>query len=765
MSAPEEKISAKVFDAAASPIRLQTLRLLNAHGPLTYSEIMNRLNLNPNRDAGKFAYHLRNIVKAELVDLDEEAKKYKLTSLGRMVIAFSRNLEDYALREHRRLLVRTSRIAMEEFDRGKIAQALVREAEVPADLAQKVAEETEERLLKLDTLYLTAPLIREFVNAVLIEKGLHEYRHKLTRLGLPVYDVTQLIKSAEETSSNVEEVHRLAGDRVIKEYVLLNALPREVADAHLSGTIHVSNTGTWTLKANEFQHDLRSFLRRGLKTTQLNSRMPTLNPPKTFNAALTIVSSVLGISAEELSGEQGINHFNVFLAPFVRGIPVDELRERLKLFIFSVNQQRSNDVTLGLDPVIPRPLVEAEAFGVGGERVGVYGDYQGEANEVFAALLEVMFEDDSRRPIFNLNLILNLTKEALADREIEPQLFRAHELAARCGTPTFVNLANGWQEGAAYLSSGSRLAPDWTGDWEIDTIRTGILDSVILNLPRLAYEARGSDGRLFEGLDHSLEMAGEALRIKRNAIEERVRSSLLPLLAQSVDNESYVRLKSASSAVSFVGLNEVSKVQTGYQIHENEKALNFAVKLVEHMATRTKKLSRELGLRLALAQTPSEEAAQRVAELDVERYGWAVVYTQGTREAPYYTDLMALPLEAEFPLGDRLQIEAKIHPLTQGGHLAIIDLDEPEQNPEYLMRQTDKICGTYTIGAFAYNRGLSHCANCKKTYGGLLRKCPSCGSTASLTLWSRSSARYLPLQRWPMPKRMAIDRRFRYMLS
>ena len=159
------KASLKVFDAIAAPQRLQILRVVYTRGPLTYVDVMNQLNLSPSRDAGKFAYHLRTLRQAGLLEVDKATKKYGLTSLGVIVIDFYQNVDEHTLRDRGRLLVRTSRLAMEEFDRNKIVQALNREAGVPLELGHKIAEETEERLIKLDPLYLTAPLIREFVNA------------------------------------------------------------------------------------------------------------------------------------------------------------------------------------------------------------------------------------------------------------------------------------------------------------------------------------------------------------------------------------------------------------------------------------------------------------------------------------------------------------------------------------------------------------------------------------------------------------------------
>ena len=79
---------------------------------------------------------------------------------------------------------------MVEFNSDKILQSLVKESDMPVELAQKITSETESRLQKFSTTYLTAPLIREIVNSLLIEHGHEDYRHKLTRLGLPIYDIT-----------------------------------------------------------------------------------------------------------------------------------------------------------------------------------------------------------------------------------------------------------------------------------------------------------------------------------------------------------------------------------------------------------------------------------------------------------------------------------------------------------------------------------------------------------------------------------------------
>lgn len=756
-----------MFDAIGALLRIQILRVVHAQESVAYVEIMNQLNLNPRRDAGKFAYHLRMLRKAGLLDVDKITKKYRLTSLGSMVINFAQDVEDHALRGEGKLLVRTSRIAMEEFDRAKIVQALNREAGVPIDLAHKIAEETEERLLKLDTFYLTAPLIREFVNAVLIERGLQEYRHKLTRLGLPVFDVAQFLRESKKSATYSERMDRLMGKNVMTEYVLLDVLPRRVADAHLSGQIHLSNLDLWILRPDGFQHDLRVFLQHGYNTRRVSPMTAALRPPRTFDEALEMTLLTLCSTGIEVAMEQGVSHFNIFLAPFVRNAPSEVLRDALQRFVFTINQGISNntikDVSLSVDFSIPSSLENVEAIGPEGKKNGVYSEYLDEALKILDVLLDLMFEDDAHKPLFSPHLILNITPSDLKERGVEPLLLKAHVLAAKYGTPSFVNLFPSWQQDATYLASGIRLAPDWTGDWELDTIRAGNLGTTVINLPRLAYKVNESVKKFFNNIDDCLSIVLDALKIRHNAIEERINGFALPFLSNRIGEEPYLRMKSSPLLIAFIGLNEAVKSMTGQQIFEGKEAINFAAKIIGHLALAAKELSRESDLRLALSQSVDYESPQRLAKLDVENYGWGTVFAGGTKTHPYYTDTTTIPLEADVPLKERLQIEGGFHQLLAGGHLSLIEIEEAD--PEALLRLTRDVCQTYNIGAYTFTRRVSYCFNCRSAVYGFAQKCPACKAVEAFVRYSRLSSMYLPLDVWPSAKKGAIDNRIQYRIQ
>jgi len=394
---------------------------------------MNQLKMNPSRDAGRFAYHLKFMLKAELVEADVESKKYYLTDLGKMVLDVADRVEKKAVKP-RGMMVRTSHLTVEEFDANKIANSLIREAKVPAELAQKAAKEAEKRLVKSKTKYLTASLIREVVNAILVEKGFEDYRHKLTRVGMPIHEVTALIESKDHVQDATGTINK-AGQTVLEEYTLLNVFPRDISDAHLSGAIHIDGLGTWLLKPNEVIHDLRYFLQHGIV---LNGFMQVpMEPPHNLKTALSIAFNVLLHASKETDKTQTFNYFNVFLAPFVKGKEEAKIRENLRLFVLNLNQHV--DATLALELSVPKTTAEKEVIGPSGRDCGKYGDYTQEVNLLASLLIDVFLEESLVKPLLSPKLVIKINKATLADDGAKNILLKAHRLAAQSGSIYFAN--------------------------------------------------------------------------------------------------------------------------------------------------------------------------------------------------------------------------------------------------------------------------------------------------------------------------------------
>ena len=135
------------------------------------------------------------------------------------------------------LFVRTSDEAMYGWDRQKIVDALIRETYVDFDTAKEIAREVEDLIATSKIKMITAPLIRELVDTKLIERGLEQARKMHTRLGMPLYDVDQLILHPNKENANVphgpEATNLTLAERIKKEYALLSVFSQEVADARL----------------------------------------------------------------------------------------------------------------------------------------------------------------------------------------------------------------------------------------------------------------------------------------------------------------------------------------------------------------------------------------------------------------------------------------------------------------------------------------------------------------------------------------------------
>jgi ribonucleoside-triphosphate reductase len=721
--------------AVSSSLRLQILNLLFEKGALSYTELMTALKMNPSRDAGRFAYHLKYLLKADLLEPDTEAKKYNLTDLGKMVLDIADRVEKKA-EKPRRMTIRTSHFTLEEFDPNKIANSLIKEAKMPPELAQKAAKEAEKRLLKSRTKYLTTPLVREVVNAILVEKGFEEYRHKLTRLGMPVHNVTTLMDARNPTDESLSKLET-AGKTVFGEYALLNVLPRDVADAHVSGAIHIENLGTWVLKPSEVVHDLRFFFQNGV--TMSNQLQFSTLRPESFESALSTIFGVLLHARKELNGSQICAYFNVFLAPFVKELETSRIKEHLRIFLLNLNQHV--DSVLGLEISIPEFMEQKAAIGPNGKTCGVYKDFDKNSLLIASLVVELSREYSIQKPLLNPKIVLRITPEAFEDENKKAVLMKAHGLAAETGAPYFLNGIKEDLTYAVFSSSGLKFTADLTGDWETDTLRTGCLGVVTIDLPRIVIESDKDKNKFLEILHERYELSARALGIKFNALRQHGKT-LLPFLTQSNTGDPYLGLENCSKIVNLIGFWECLRAFYEKEPPTSEESTKLAQEIIQTVVSSKQKLGRKYGKRLHPALLPKTEASERLARMDIENYGIARVKFSGNRERPFYFAMTRQHVESTnslLVLSKQLEPVDKLRGASVGGALSIIDLEEKEYKPEALLNLTKLMVQNQTVELFTYNRIVTYCNNCKRSWYGNLHKCPSCGAISTLTVFDRFS--------------------------
>ena len=169
---------------------------------------------------------------------------------------------------------------MRSWNRQRIVDALLRETTLVTELfgihsitkaeATQVAAEVENRIQQLQLPFVSAPLIREIQNQVILEKAKDNprfavYRNALTRVGVPMWDFSMIIGGngyeAQENANmqpNPETLHKKAADSLCKEAYLL-MLPPELADAHLVGDLHIHDLEYFGTRPFCADYDARYF--------------------------------------------------------------------------------------------------------------------------------------------------------------------------------------------------------------------------------------------------------------------------------------------------------------------------------------------------------------------------------------------------------------------------------------------------------------------------------------------------------------------------
>ncbi|MBC7230085.1 MAG: hypothetical protein H5T74_06810 [Actinobacteria bacterium] len=146
------------------------------------------------------------------------------------------------------LLVSTS--SKEEinlWDKSKIVDSLILETDASPELARLIADRVEQRIVEGHMNTVTTSIIRELVDLELLERGLGTMHKRHSHLGLPMYDVEQIITSANKENSNTthnpESINLTLAEAILKEFALRKVFSEDIARAHMVGDIHLHDLG------------------------------------------------------------------------------------------------------------------------------------------------------------------------------------------------------------------------------------------------------------------------------------------------------------------------------------------------------------------------------------------------------------------------------------------------------------------------------------------------------------------------------------------
>ena len=259
-----------IFSVISSPSRLEILRQLNSRGPMGYSELKSSTGFRAKKESGKFAYHLRKLLRQGLIQHNRVDKKYGITPLGRLVLNAAREIDERALLHVEQVMIRTTHETLEPFSSNRLMQSLVKEAGMSRDAAQKIASEIEHLVIGREGLYLTTPMIRGMASYLLLVDGKDDESTRLAKLGISNWDLELMLSS----SPGVQSIIREAGFRALRERELFSSYPKDVVDAHMEGELNIRDIGTSTLAPDSVSIPLdRSVQLEDLLSLALSTRV------------------------------------------------------------------------------------------------------------------------------------------------------------------------------------------------------------------------------------------------------------------------------------------------------------------------------------------------------------------------------------------------------------------------------------------------------------------------------------------------------------
>jgi len=667
-----------IFSVMASPNRIDILRILNSKGPLTYSELKSLAGFKSKKESGKFAYHLRKLLRQSLVALNKSERRYTITNLGKLVLSLARQIEERSIIESGKMYVRTSHSSIEEFNSQKIIQSLVREGSLPLELAQKITEEVENRIYKYQTVYLTGSLIRELVNSVLLEHGHEEYRHKLARVGLPIFEVQEMVSNAENIENGVEGLLFKTGRIVFAEHLLTSTLPKDMADAHLSGDLHITNPGLWSILPDTIFINVKALIEDGidLKGKYLNvCRIP---PVKTLNNLSSALSMIIALISKEASQEVVLDDLIPSLSKYSKDLP--ELERKL------VDSFTTSSTTMGYDKM---------------STVISFRIPLGIDQKIVKTMLSAYKTYTKLTPIPKIGLVIDYDKGKITDvSQIVSEIITL-------GGKVMFTKHNTSQKGVTHPKNSTSTLLH--------------LGSLSINLPRLAFESNKDETYFRARLALLMKPALDSMAKRNKNISNLIRLGVNPILAADT---LYMQRSTVSLVINLVGLQNAIYGILGFK--NNNEGHQILYKVIETAVDIATKKSKDLGINIIVSMTESD-GSERFIALDAEKYGKNSV--QQITDTETYSQGIVLDIDKISSLtGKSAEITEcnKISKILNGGLLLQIAIPKGTKVDE-IKKVIEK--GVSITSSFKPVMQVPICGNCGFKDEKLEDKCPTCKST------------------------------------
>ncbi|MBY9005148.1 MAG: hypothetical protein KGD63_00130 [Candidatus Lokiarchaeota archaeon] len=535
------KLLEKYLKIIGKKTRLDILKKLNnIDNCITFSDIQKEIFEFKNGTTS-LSFHLNALKKLNLIKSSQ--KGYSISNLGKEILKKVLEIELTLNHFNKSVLIRTSKYITEPFNLQNIKDFLVREAGMESFLANRISKLVENKLSKTNIKYLTTPLMREYINGILLEEGLENFRHKLTRLGVPPYDTNKFFN---DKSYNPNQFIKKLGSEVSEQFLLLNLLPNDLADLFLSRKIFLQHLNYWALRPLSVCLHTNSLLNY-LKKKDSNLDLKNVSDFSNYLRFTTQYQKIFKLISSYFSNDILLFNFDQFIDK--TNFENNKYDKNIDLLISQINlfnrYNNSPKINIGLNSE-KKILFQIIEQTLSTKNVS--------NNNSFFLFIDYL-------KIKNGNLSTELLKNEIILKNIDKFVF---------------------YKGQKNLISSILVKPNTI---EAQNSNRIILDKILINLDQIAIDAKQDDNKFFEILENRMNSTFSLFKHKEILSQKKIGNSSTwkNIIEKLFENQYDNWINNTIKSLSFVGLNKAIIRHCGLELDRIEQSESFTLKIFEFM--------------------------------------------------------------------------------------------------------------------------------------------------------------------------------------
>jgi ribonucleoside-triphosphate reductase len=489
-----------------------------------------------------------------------------------------------------------------------------------------------------------------------------------------------MLTNLDNVDNGVEGLLFNTGQKVFAEHLLTNVLPKDVADSHLSGDMHISNPGIWSMIPDTIFVNVKELIEDGVILGGKYLDVSRITSAKSLDDVTSSLSIIISLLSKEASQEIVLDGLIPLFTKYSKNVP--ELEQKLTDAFSTASttskyNRKSTDVSIRLQLGSDLKIVNAI--------INAYKNYT------------------KITPIPKIGIIVDYDKGKITD--VSEVLSEIITIGGK------VMFAKGEVSSYGITNSTTKNS----GPLAIT------LQSVSINLPRLAFESNKDETYFRARLALLMKPALSSMALRKKDISDLTRRGLNPILAK---NTQYMQRSSVSLIVNLVGLKESVFNILGFQ--DNKEGRDILNKVIETAVDVAAKKGKELGDTVTISMIETE-GSSRFANLDGEKYGKNSALN--SMDGDSYSQGIVIKASDISDYTNKTEIIAectRLSKLLNGGLLVTLDIDQNSTQAD-IKKSIEK--AAELTSSFKPVKKVALCGECGFKDEPFVDKCPKCKSS------------------------------------